>query len=257
LETEEKRIASGIPGDIGVKVPTLEGKNGPMCGRFVQAQPPDWYARFLGVDSVRTEALEPSWNVAPTDQVYAVATHQGIRQLGTFNWGLLPFWAKDRKLSAKNINARMETAATKPAFRDSFATRRCLIPADGFYEWERREEGKLPHYFHAADGRTLALAGLWASWRDPTTGERLRTCTIVTGRPDDLVARLHDRMPVILAEAAWEEWLDPDLADVDRVTALLRSAAAVTLAEHPVSTLVNRVDNNLPECIAPIAAPPS
>ncbi|RPI25019.1 MAG: SOS response-associated peptidase, partial [Actinobacteria bacterium] len=138
LETEENRIATGIPGDIGAKVPALEGKNDPVCGRFVQAQPPDWYAGFLGVDSVMTEALQPSWNVAPTDRVYAVATHHGSRQLGAFSWGLLPFWAKDRRTASRNINARAETVATKPAFRDSFTGKRCLIPADGFYEWERR-----------------------------------------------------------------------------------------------------------------------
>ncbi|RPI23980.1 MAG: SOS response-associated peptidase, partial [Actinobacteria bacterium] len=114
----------------------------------------------------------------------------------------------------------------------------------------------LHHYIYAADGRALALAGLWASWKDPASGERLRTCTIVTGRPDDVVAGLHDRMPVILPEASWAEWLDPDLTEVDRLTTLLRRAPSVPLAEHPVSTMVNKVDNNLPECIAPIATPP-
>jgi putative SOS response-associated peptidase YedK len=227
-----------------------------MCGRFVQAQPPDWYAGFLGVDSVMTEALKPSWNVAPTDRVYAVAEHDGQRRLGSFAWGLLPFWAKDRKAAARNINARAETVATKPAFRDSFAAKRCLIPADGFYEWEPREQGKLPHYIYSSDGRPLALAGLWASWKDPESGERLRTCTIVTGRPNDLVAKLHDRMPVILPEEAWSEWLDPEVSDVDRLTGLLAMVPSGGLVEHPVSTLVNKVDNNVAECVAPIDTPP-
>ena len=227
-----------------------------VCGRFVQAQPPDWYASFLGADSVMTESLAPSWNVAPTDRVYAVAEHDGLRRLGTFLWGLVPFWATDRRMAARNINARAETVASKVAFRDSFAARRCIIPADGFYEWERREEGKLPHYIHAADGRPLALAGLWASWRDPSDGTTLRTCTILTQRPNDTVAPLHDRMPVILAEEAWTPWLDRELSDPGLLLGLLTNDPAGHLAEHPVSTLVNKVDNNVPECITPIAVPP-
>lgn len=228
-----------------------------MCGRFVQTQDPGRYAEFFGVETIRTEALAPSWNVAPTDQVYAVAAHGGERQLGTFRWGLVPFWANDLRIGSRNINARAETLAEKPAFRDSFRTKRCIVPADGFYEWEPRETGgKLPHYIYSTDGGPLALAGLWASWKDPETGERIKTCTIVTGRPNDAVAKLHDRMPVILAADAWEAWLDPGLEDAETLAALLTVYPAHALAEHPVSTLVNKVDNNLPECIAPIDVPP-
>ena len=123
-------------------------------------------------------------------------------------WGLLPWFAKDRKMAAGAINARVETVNEKATFRDSFERRRCLIPADGFYEWERKAKGKLPHYIYATDGSPLALAGLWASWADPETGERMRTCTIITGRPNDLVARLHDRMPVAIPPGLWDRWLD-------------------------------------------------
>jgi putative SOS response-associated peptidase YedK len=227
-----------------------------MCGRFVQAQTPDVYARFFGAEPVVTEALAPSYNVAPTDQVYAVAEHDGARLLGTFRWGLLPFWAKDRKMAARNINARVETAAEKPAFRASFKARRCLIPADGFYEWERKEKGgKLPHFIHGRDGGLIAFAGLWARWRDPETEERVTTCTILTGSPDDLVKPIHDRMPVMLPPDAWDVWLDRNNTDVSELEALLASRSAVDLAEHAVSTLVNKVANNLPECIVPLETP--
>ena len=222
-----------------------------MCGRFVQAHRPEFYAEHFGVEVMRTPALAPSWNVAPTDEVYAVAEHAGERLLGTFRWGLLPWWAKDRKAAARNINARSETAAEKPAFRDSFVSRRCLIPADGFFEWERKPKGKLPHFIHAVTDEPLALAGLWSSWRDPETDERIRTCTILTGDPNDLVAKLHNRMPIILNRSAWDAWLDPSTADRKGLEELLRHSAP-PLAEHAVSTLVNKVANNVPECIAPL-----
>jgi putative SOS response-associated peptidase YedK len=198
-----------------------------MCGRFVQALEPRIYGEYFGVDSIKTEALDPSWNVAP-------------------------WWAKDRKRAARNINARSETVASKPAFRDSFAKRRCIVPADGFYEWERKPKGKLPHFIYADSGHPLALAGLWASWRDPDTDERITTCTIITGPPNDTVARLHDRMPIILAPEAWEVWLDSENDDQELLQSLLRVHPEKGVAEHAVSTLVNKVANNVPECIAPL-----
>lgn len=223
-----------------------------VCGRFVQSQSPDAYAAYFGADEVRTEALVPSYNVAPTDPVYAIAEHEGVRLLGTFRWGLLPFWAKDRKMAARNINARAETVAEKPSFRESFAKRRCIIPADGFYEWQPRPKGKLPHYIHRSDDEPLALAGLWASWRDPESGERIRTCTIITSAADDLVADVHDRMPVALPPEAWADWLDSGERDVSDLRTLLTGHPAVALAMHPVSTLVNKVQNNVPELIVPL-----
>lgn len=226
-----------------------------MCGRFVQAEPPNVYAEFFGVDVVKAEALQPSYNVAPTDSVYAVAEHGGERQLGTFRWGLIPFWAKDRKIGARNINARAETVAEKPAFRDSFTGRRCLIPADGFYEWQAKPKGKLPHFVHSAKAEPLALAGLWASWKDPVSGDRVRTCTIITGEPNDLVAPIHDRMPVVLPRKSWAKWLDPDEHDPAALQDLLAIYPTSALGAHAVSTLVNKVQNNIPELVEPLETP--
>ena len=225
-----------------------------MCGRFVQAADPSVYATFFGASEVVTEALQPSYNVAPTDPVYAVAEHEGMRRVGSFRWGLLPFWAKDRKMAARNINARSETVATKATFRESFERRRCLIPADGFYEWQQLEKGKLPHYITSQAGDPLALAGLWASWRDPETKERVVTCTILTGEPSDFIRPIHDRMPVILPPSTWDRWLDPSLREVDELQRVL-AAADPRLRAHPVSTLVNKVSNNVPELIEPLETP--
>ena len=223
-----------------------------MCGRFVQQHDVAFYADAFQVETIRTESLPASFNVAPTDQVYAVAEHDGDRLLGAFRWGLIPFWAKDTKIGARNINARAETAAEKPAFRDSFQKRRCLIPADGFYEWQRLPKGKLPHYIYRADSKPLALAGLWASWKDPESGEWVRTCTILTGSPNPLVADIHDRMPVILPESAWADWLDRDNKDRGYLESLLTPFPEEEMAEHPVSTLVNKVANNYADCIQPL-----
>lgn len=224
-----------------------------MCGRFVVTEPSDVYADWFSVDTVHTEALAPNYNVAPTDPVYAVAEHDGERRLGMFRWGLLPFWAKDRKIASRHINARVETLATKPAFKDSFARRRCLIPADGFFEWEViPDKPKLPHFIYDPERRPLAFAGLWASWRDPETEERVRTCTIITGAPDAVVKPLHDRMPVMLRQQSWSEWLDPGNHDIAALAELLGRPQGQQLAEHAVSTLVNDVRNNLPETIEPL-----
>jgi putative SOS response-associated peptidase YedK len=223
-----------------------------MCGRFVQSHDAAFYADAFQIETIRTGDLPVSFNVAPTDEVYAVAEHEGERHLGSFRWGLIPSWAKDRKIGARNINARMESIADKPAFRDSFRRRRCLIPADGFYEWQRLPKGKLPHYIYRIDRKPLALAGLWANWKDPETGEWVRTCTIITGTPNSTVAELHDRMPVILPEAVWADWLDRDNQDRELLDSLMKVYPAGQLTEHPVATLVNKVANNFPECIEPL-----
>ncbi|MGA9595302.1 MAG: SOS response-associated peptidase [Acidimicrobiia bacterium] len=223
-----------------------------MCGRFVQSHDAAFYADAFQVETMRTEGIPASFNVAPTDKIYAVAEHEGRRQLGVFNWGLIPFWAKDRTIGARNINARVESVADKPTYRDSFARRRCLIPADGFYEWQALPKGKLPHYIYRRDDKPLAMAGLWASWKDPESGEWVRSCTIITGRPNAMVAELHDRMPVILPEAAWSVWLDRGIADRNLLEGLLGVFPEEEMGEHPVATLVNKVANNYPECIEPL-----
>lgn len=224
-----------------------------MCGRFVQAMDPEDYADHFSAQVSLTESLSPSWNVAPTDRVYAVAEHQGERLLGTFKWGLIPWFAKEAKLGVRHINARAETITEKAAFKKSFENRRCIVPADGFYEWERKDGGKQPHLIHHGDRSPLALAGLWGSWRDDA-GERVTSCTIITTEPNRLVAPIHDRMPVVLPPAAWEPWLDPEFGDSAALLEMLVPAPEGTLAEHPVASLVNSVRNNVPELVRPLEA---
>jgi putative SOS response-associated peptidase YedK len=215
-----------------------------MCGRFSITGDVDFYAEYFGVDEVVTERLEPNWNVAPTDPVYVVAEHDGVRSLGSMRWGLVPHWAKDTR--SIHINARSETVATTPAFRDSFAGRRCLIPADGFYEWEPAEEGRTPHWVYRADGYPMVFAGIWASRLDPETGEWRRTCSIITIDSQGTISRIHDRMPVALVPDVWDAWLDRDLNDPEAAVALLQPIDPETIMEHVVSRNVNSVKNNGP-----------
>jgi putative SOS response-associated peptidase YedK len=215
-----------------------------MCGRFVAATEPDGLARLFVVDDRVAEDVAPSWNVAPTDRVHAVVEHVKRRLLVAFRWGLIPPGATDRRTPL--INARVETAASKPAFRDAFARRRCIVPADGFYEWTTAPDGrKIPHFIHAPDDQPLAFAGLWSVWRDPASADQppLRTCTILTTAASGDVARLHDRMPVILPPARWDAWLDRELSDVHEVA----HAAAVPpapLTYRRASSEVNSPRNN-------------
>jgi putative SOS response-associated peptidase YedK len=218
-----------------------------MCGRFVAASDPDGVARFFMVDERKFIDFSPSWNVAPTDPVLAVASHDDRRVLVTFRWGLVPFWAKDTKVASRHINARAETVAEKPAFAESFRRRRCLIPADGFYEWQRHADGsRAPFFIHYADGTPMAFAGLWASWRDrERDGERLLTCTIVTTAASGPMARLHDRTPVMLQPDAWSDWLDRD-ADPATLRHLLVAPDPELVTWHRVGQQVNSVRNNHP-----------
>lgn len=216
-----------------------------MCGRFSITGDLDFYAEYFGVDDVVTERLEQSWNVAPTDPVYVVAERDGRRQLGTMRWGLVPHWAKDTK--SMHINARSETVATTAAFRDSFARKRCLIPADGFYEWEPADRGRTPHWVYRADGHPMVFAGIWASRLDPETGEWERTCSILTTEAKGVIGHIHDRMPVALVPEVWDAWLDRDLNDPEAALSLLRTVDADEVMEHPVSRKVNSVRNNTPD----------
>lgn len=226
-----------------------------MCGRFVQIEKPEFYAEHFGADFIRTETLRESYNVAPTSQVYAVAEHDDERVLSSFRWGLIPSWAKEKKIGARTFNARSETAGDKPMFRSSFTKRRCIIPVDGFYEWERKAKGKLPHYIHSSDGGPLPAAGLWSVWNDPETDERIVSCTILTGTPNNLIDKLHDRMPVIMPPDRWDTWLDRDLTDKDAVKDLMGVYPAELMSEYAVSTLVNKVQNNTPDLLAPLNMP--
>jgi putative SOS response-associated peptidase YedK len=231
-----------------------------MCGRFVATATPAQLADYLHVDEVRTEALEPSWNVAPTDAVYAVAErrpeHEGAarRLLGRYQWGLVPFWAKDPKVGARMINARAETLESK--FRRPFERRRCLLPADGFYEWEKLEGGKKqPWFIHRADGAPMVFAGLWEVWKPddaPDDAEPLRTCSIITTEANELLAPIHDRMPAVLAPQDWDRWLDRDLTDTSALQPLLAPADPRSMERFAVSTEVNAVRNNHGDLVRPI-----
>jgi putative SOS response-associated peptidase YedK len=174
-----------------------------------------------------------------------VAERDGKRQLDSMRWGLVPHWAKDTK--SIHINARSETVATTAAFRDSFARKRCLIPADGFYEWEPPENGRAPHWVYRADGHPMVFAGIWASRRDPETDTWHRTCSIITKEAQGVIASIHDRMPVALVPEVWEPWLDRDLDDPETALTMLQPIESDSIMEHMVSRRVNSVKNNNPE----------
>ncbi len=222
-----------------------------MCGRFSITGDLDFYAEYFGIDDVRTDPLEPSWNVAPTDRVYVVAENDGKRSLGSMKWGLVPHWAKDRK--AIQINARVETVATTSMFRDSFARKRCLIPADGFYEWEPPEHGRSPHWIYRADGHPMVFAGIWASRMNEDTQEWERTCSIITTEADGPVSDIHHRMPVSLVPDVWDAWLDREMTDPEEALGLVRTVYAEEIMEHEVSKRVNSVKNNDRDLTAPAA----
>jgi putative SOS response-associated peptidase YedK len=220
-----------------------------MCGRYVSATPPDQIASYFGAEAPEA-LLEPSYNVAPTSDVYAVLSDGSTRHLDAFHWGLVPRWAKDMKIGSKMINARAETLAEKNAFKSAFAKRRCLIPADGFYEWRKHAQDpkkgkKQPFFIHRPDGEPYAFAGLWEVWRGADKdAEPIRSCTIITTTPNDAMAAIHDRMPVILPPSAWDTWLDREVDDLALLGQLLVPSPASLITMHPVSTLVNNVRNN-------------
>jgi len=216
-----------------------------MCGRFVSITDPDGLVRFFTIDDRQTEDLPPNPNVAPTEQVYAVAEHKSRRVLTAFRWGLVPHFADDLKVGARQINARAETVATRSAFRESFAKRRCLIPADGFYEWRKDGKQRIPFHLGSREGTPLALAGLWASWRpkDDPDAEWVRTCTVITTEANADVASLHDRMPVLVGPDDWDLWLDREVGDTPAVRSLLRPALDGSLHVRKVNRAVNDARN--------------
>jgi putative SOS response-associated peptidase YedK len=227
-----------------------------MCGRFVSSTTSDEIAKYFDVDQVNESALEPNYNVAPSTDVYAVLETGGVRRLEPLHWGLVPIWAKDLKIGNRMINARAESLADKNAFKHAFAKKRCIIPADGFYEWQKLpgQKAKQPWYVEPADGKPLAFAGLWEVWRGPNrdSDEVVHSCTIITGAPNEKMARIHDRMPVILPPDAWDTWLDPEQHDLELLGKLLVPAPADRITLHPVSTEVNNVRNDGPQLIEPI-----
>jgi putative SOS response-associated peptidase YedK len=225
-----------------------------MCGRFSQTLSFEILREYFNLDE--GVAFPPRYNIAPSLDVNAVRQEEGQRRLVALHWGLIPFWAKDRKIGYKTLNARSETAHKTPSFRAAFRSRRCLIPASGFFEWEKIKGSKQPHFIYRVDEQPLALAGLWERWEDKEKGETVESCTILTTAASQPVAGLHDRMPVILEPEDFARWLDPKEQNVERLRQLLQPAAPGTLTHYPVSTYVNRADQEGPECIAPFKEQP-
>jgi putative SOS response-associated peptidase YedK len=254
-----------------------------MCGRFVSARKRLELLEEFSIERDRVgdgpdREPDPDYNVAPTKRVFAVLErrpHGGetphedepepstARELRVVRWGLVPSWAKDASGGARLINARAETVAVKPAFRRAFTRRRCILPADGYYEWqvvsEQGKQRKQPYYIYRKDGGALAFAGLYELWRDeavPPDDEHawLWTATIITTQATDDVGQIHDRMPMVIARDHWADWLNPDNSERGQLLATMLPAMAGGLTSHPVSTAVNFVRNNGPDLIAPLSA---
>ncbi|HWQ32017.1 MAG TPA: SOS response-associated peptidase [Blastocatellia bacterium] len=222
-----------------------------MCGRFTQHHNEDEIIERFAVSEVAFEPV-PRYNIAPTQYLAAIIAQPDGRLLTSFRWGLVPRWAKDLKLAASMINARAETVADKAAYRTPLQRQRCLIPADGWYEWKKTANGKQPYYFRRRDGGLFAFAGLWDEWKDPATAEPLRTCTIITCAANELAAPVHDRMPVVLTPEHEALWLDSKPVGVLALTELLTPYPADELEAIPVSRAVNSPSVDSPELIAGI-----
>lgn len=222
-----------------------------MCGRFARKRSTSVMAKDFGVQEI-TEDLQPSFNIAPTQNV-AVVLRDGTTRLVSMRWGLIPSWATDPTIGSRLINARSETLTKRSAFKDAFKRRRCLVLADGFYEWQREGKEKTPFFIHLKSERPFGFAGLYEIWTPPLS-EPLITCTIVTTEPNDLVRPLHDRMPLILPKGAEDLWLDPEAEDPLRLLDLLQTYPADDMTAYQVSSLVNSVKNDSPECIEPASA---
>jgi putative SOS response-associated peptidase YedK len=231
-----------------------------MCGRFVSSRKPEDLVQLFDVARWEpAEALAQDWNVSPTKSVYAVLDRpvkgEGpapVRQLRTLRWGLVPSWAKSPEAAVKMINARAETVHDKPSYRQPFAARRCLIPADGYYEWA--SPSKQPYFVTLADGSVMAMAGLYEFWRDRTVpaqdpGAWWCTCTVVTTAAEPALASIHERMPLVLPPERWDAWLDPSLTDPDEARTLLAPPPPGLMEARPVSAAVGSFRNNGPELL--------
>jgi putative SOS response-associated peptidase YedK len=236
-----------------------------MCGRYASSRKPEALAEEFAIQAPVAQELKPDWNVAPTKRVYTVVQRrpEEPRSLEVMRWGLVPSWAKDPSIGQRMINARVETITEKPSFKRAFASRRCLLPADGYYEWYVEQNGtakpkKQPFFIRRADGESLAMAGLYELWRDPSKAEEdadawLVTTTIITTSATDEVGRIHDRMPQTVARENWTQWLSPELRDPQEALQLLSPALLTSRLEaFPVSTDVNAVRNNGPHLIDPV-----
>jgi putative SOS response-associated peptidase YedK len=223
-----------------------------MCGRYrLSRRKQIVEAHFSSVS--REEDWNPRYNIAPTQLVPVIRQNpkQPIRELSLLRWGLIPSWMKDSFGAATMINARSETAGTKPAFRDALKSRRCLIPADGFYEWQRVGKTKQPYCFEVGNAQMFAFAGIWDRWKDPS-GKWVKTCSILTTTPNAVTSAVHDRMPVILDPDSYDIWLDPGMRDVTTASELLKPYDAQLMRCYPISTRINHVANDDNECSRPV-----
>lgn len=220
-----------------------------MCGRYTLRTPASKLAEVF--ELLHAPDISPRYNIAPTQRVLTIrAAENRVREPSLPHWGLIPSWAQDPSIGSRMINARSDTAATKPAFRSAFRQRRCLIPADGFYEWQAEGRIKQPYFIHRRDDEPFAFAGLWESWhRDGQ--EPIESCTILTTDANPTLSQLHDRMPVILPEEEYDRWLDPQLREPSLIQPLLAPWAGDDLMLTPVSTLVNSPRNDSPACLEP------
>ena len=219
-----------------------------MCGRFAFFSAAEAVSGLFGID-LPDVGVAPQYNIAPTDLAAVIRDGEEGRALAMMRWGLLPFWAKDRRMAARMINARAETVAEKPAYRDAFRKSRCIVPADGYYEWVAEAGGKQPHYISDARGVPLGLAGLWSAWRDPDAGEPIETFTILTTAATGSIADLHHRMPVMLDDVSAEHWLAGDGDNPPVLRDILVAGAALPLRSWPVSKTVNNARNDGPQLI--------
>ncbi len=225
-----------------------------MCGRFVQFSSLRTLETYFPIDSITGDVVA-SYNVAPTREVLAII-HQNGRRLEKLHWGLVPSWAKDLTGASRLINARAETVAQKPSFRAAFKRRRCLIMADGFYEWQGAKGSKQPYFIALPSNSPFAFAGLWESWKSKEASDDdpvYQSCTILTTAASESVQEIHHRMPVILQPEAYEDWLDPEVQEADRLEDVLQNHHVRKMQYYPVSKLVNRVHNNSAACIKPLS----
>ncbi len=223
-----------------------------MCGRYRLSRRKQIIEEHF--DSISSEVdWSPRYNIAPTQAVPVIRQHpkEPVRQLSLMRWGLVPHWAKDASNAGSAINARSETAATKPAFRDPLKLRRCLIPADGFYEWAKTAKSKQPYCFEVREGELFAFAGLWDGWKS-ADGQWIKTCSILTTTPNAVTSAIHDRMPVILDPDSYDLWLDPGMQNVAAVSELLKPYDGHYMRCYPVGTRINHVANDDEECSRPV-----
>lgn len=223
-----------------------------MCGRFTLTAGPEEISNRFNVELTFLQNYEKTYNIAPSQHVFAIINDGKMNRGGYLRWGLIPPWAKDEKISFKLINARAETVAKKPSFKNAFQKQRCLIIADSFYEWKDIGGKKQPMRIMRKDGQLFAMAGLWEKWRSPS-GNAIYTCTIITTKANLLLKDIHERMPVILNKEDEQIWLNPNISDIHLLQSLLKPYDENEMIFYPVSSFVNSTKNNSAECIAPLS----